>query len=76
MCSCSPESQPYPVMHMKNHGQQIKGSDSPHLLCSGETPSGVLRPALESPVQERHWPDRVGPEEDHENDERTGMPLL
>jgi len=38
--------------------QQVKGGDSAPLLRSG-----VLRPALESPAQERHGPVGEGPEE-------------
>lgn len=34
MCTWSPESQPYPGPHQKNHGQQVQGGDSPPLLCS------------------------------------------
>ncbi|KAK4826898.1 hypothetical protein QYF61_012253 [Mycteria americana] len=56
MCTCSPESQPYPGLHQKKYGQQVKRGDSAPLLCSGETPPGVLHPALESSAQERHGP--------------------
>jgi len=47
MCTHSPESQPYPGLHHKKRGQQVKGGDSAPLLPSGETPPGVLHPALE-----------------------------
>ncbi|KAK4818410.1 hypothetical protein QYF61_012331 [Mycteria americana] len=56
MCSCSPESQPYPGLHQKKRGQQVKGGDSALLLHSGETPPGVLCLALEPSAQERHGP--------------------
>ena len=46
------------------------------LLHSGETPPGVLCPALESSAQEKHRPVGVGPEEVHKNDQRGGAPLL
>jgi len=46
------------------------------LLFSGETPPGVLCPALEPSAQERHGPVGAGSEEDHKNYQRDGAPLL
>jgi len=46
----------------------LGGRDSAPLLCSGETPPGLLRPALEPSAQERHGPAEVGEEEGHRND--------
>jgi len=51
MCTCSPESQLYPGLHQEKLGQQVEGGHSAPLLCSGETPPGVLCPALEHCVQ-------------------------
>jgi len=51
-------------------GQQVKGGDSAPLLCSGERPLGVLRPALEPSAQGRHGRVGAGPEEGHKNDQR------
>jgi len=56
--------------------QQVEGGDSAPLLCSGEIPPRVLRPALESSARERHGPVGAGTDEDHEDDQRAGVPLL
>jgi len=53
----------YPGLHQKKRGQQVEGSDPATLLCSGETPPGVLCPALEPPAQEGHGTVGAGPEE-------------
>jgi len=63
MCAHSPAGQPYPGLHPQQRGQQGEGGDSAPLLRSGETPPGVLRPALEPPAQGRHGPVGAGPEE-------------
>ena len=63
-------------LHQKKHGQQVEEGDSAPLLCSGETPPGVLCPALKPLAQERHGSVSAGPDEGHKNDERHGAPLL
>jgi len=72
----SPEGQLYPGLHQKHRGQQVEGGDSAPLLCSAETPPGVLRPALEPPAQEQHGAFGAGPEDGHKNEQRAGLPLL
>ena len=49
-----PESQPYLGLHQEKRGQQGEGGDSAPLLCSCETPPGVLHPAVEASAQESH----------------------
>jgi len=63
MCAHSPEGQLYPGLHQEKRGQQVEGGDSALLLRSGETPPGVLHPALEPSAQERHGAVGVAPEE-------------
>jgi len=63
MCAHRPEGQPYPGLHPHQCGQQGEGGDSAPLLCSGETPPGVLRPALEPSAQGRQGPVGAEPEE-------------
>jgi len=76
MCTCSPESQPYPGLHQKKRGQQGERGYSAPLLHSGETSPGVLHPALEPAAQDRHGAVGSGPEEGHKNDPRAGTCLL
>jgi len=63
VCTRSPEGQLHPGLHQKQRGQQVEGGDSAALLRSGETPSGVLHPALGPPAQEKHGLVGAGPEE-------------
>ena len=76
MCTRNPEGQPYPELHQEKCGQQAEGGDSAPLLRSGETPPGVLHPALETSAHERRGPVGAGPEEGHKNVQSNGAPLL
>ena len=76
MCARSPEGQLYPGLHQKKCFQQVEGGDSAILLRSGETPPGVLHPALEPSTNEGCGAVRAGPEEGHKNDQRAGAHLL
>jgi len=51
-CPRSPESQLYPGLHQKKHGQQVEGGDPVPLLCAGETSPGVQHPDVESSARE------------------------
>jgi len=61
VCTHNPKKQPYPGLHPQQCGQEGEGGDSAPLLHSGETPPGVLHPALEPSAQDR--PVGAGPEE-------------
>ena len=45
-------------------------------LCAGEASPGVLRPDVESSVQERHGAVGVPPEKGHKNDPQNGTLFL
>jgi len=53
-----------------------EGGDSASLLCFGESPPGVLRPALEPLAQEGRGAVGAGSEEGGKDDLRAGAPLL
>lgn len=75
MCPHSLESQLYPGLHQKKHGQNGEGGDPASLLCADESSPGVLCPDVEYSVQERYGPVGVHPEEGHRNDSRDGTLL-
>ena len=76
MCSCNLEGQLYAGLHQKKHDRQEEGGDSTSLLCTGETPLGLLHPALRRSTQEGHGHVGASPEEGHEDDERAETLLL
>jgi len=76
MCACSPESHPYTGLDQEKCGQRVEGGDSAPLLCSRETPPGVLSPALGPPTKEGHGRVGAGPEEGQKYDQRAGIPFL
>jgi len=76
MCTHSSEVQQYRRLHQNKSAQQVEGGDTATLLCSGETPLGVLHPALEPSAQERHGHIGAGPVEGQKNGQRDGAPLL
>jgi len=61
MCTCSLESQPDPGLQEEKHDQQVKAGDSAPMLCSCDTPLGVLNPVLEPPTQEGRGAVGAGP---------------
>jgi len=76
VCIPSLAGQPHPGLHQEKCGQQVEGGGSAPLLCSGETPPGVLRSALEPSALERHRPVGAGPEESHKNHQTDETPPL
>jgi len=76
VCPHSSESQLYPGLQQKQHGQQNKGGAPAPLLCTDKTSPGVLCPGVESLVQERSGSVRAWPEERHKDDLRGGTPPL
>ena len=75
MCACRPEAKCILACIKSSMASRAREVVLP-VLRSGEIPPRVLRPALETPAQERQGPVGVGPEEGHNNDKRDGTPLL
>lgn len=68
VCTYSPESRPYPGLHQKRNGQQVKGGDFPALLHSHKTPPGGGHDQCQS-VQQVHlrrtWLALTGQQQGH-----------
>ena len=71
----SPESQPYPGLHQKKHGQQAEGGNPAPLLCNGEASPEVLHPDVESSVQDRCGSVGMCPEKGRKNNPQNETPL-
>ena len=68
---CAPAAQKasHNLVYIKsNEDSRLKEVFVPLLLCSGDTPPGVLNPALEFSAQERHGHVAVSLEEGHKTD--------
>ncbi|PKU45310.1 rna-directed dna polymerase from mobile element jockey-like [Limosa lapponica baueri] len=60
----------------RSAARRSMGCDSAPLLCSGETPPGVLCPTVEPSAQEGDGPVGASLEKGHEDDQKAGAPLL
>ena len=65
-----------PALHQKRGGQQGEGTYFVPQLCPYEDSSGVLCSTLRPAAQEGCEAVGVGPEEGHENSQRSEAPLL
>ena len=63
-------------LHQEKCDQQAEGGDSAPLLCSCETPPGLLHPVLGPPTQKGHGGVGAGPEDGPEDYQRAGAPPL
>ena len=61
---------------IKSRAREVILQGRSHLHCTGETSPGVLCPAVEFSVQERHGPVGARPEEGQKKDPRDRTPLL
>ena len=66
----------YGSTHICEQLSRRKHKDEAPLLCTGETPPGVLPPGAKFSLQERHGPVGVHSEEGHKDDPRDGTPPL